>query len=854
MEGRDASAPGGEIDKPYWCFISYRHADNKEKGRMWAGWLHRELETYPVPDELVGQTNQRGETIPPRIFPVFRDEEELPAYADLSTAIIAAINRSLNLVVICSPRACESRFVNDEIRLFKARGMSSRIYGMVVSGDPDSSGADGCLPAALRHEVDGAGTILDAPAARRLFDFRSEGGDEGWTEIGMCRQRLRQLGLSDEEAEAEARERAGRAEASKLELIAAVLGVDPPRLAEAHRRHQAALATRRRRNVTLLGLGSIAALAAIVASIQASIRNQAAAAAADTLIHEQAAISHALQQQNHENQRKLRERTIAGLYAEGMRLAPVTPVLAASQFRQAAEKLGHPPSMLELGKILVGSSSSASQRAEGLYWIRKASELGHPAGMRTLALHLAAGDICEADRPKAEALLRQAMAAGDKTSGVELARMTLETDAGAGLEQLTQLAREGSSEAAWALANLFRKGAHGITPDSAKAVGYLRRCADSGHPDAQRELGIALCSGLGVPRDMTEGLKWLKLAATAGDQKAAAARKSIYADIANAPQNPAEAVSWHMAAAEVGIPNRQVIVGQLLAESRDEATLVLAETWLRQAEKAREPGATCALGMLMMRRARDREDREHEGLNMLRYGAQQGQEDCQVALAREWTRLSDAGRMSAIGIREREVEGHLRAAEQRGNPEARRLLASWMIKTGQGEEALGLLRKALAAGDGKAALMMGDWMAQNARSREHWTQALDAYLSGAKFGNADCLYKASLLVDEGKGASKDASRATGLMRQAAEAGQTDAMARLARRLADGAPPSGRLAEAHAWATLAWRSNHRADDLAGWINSLESRMSKQDLLDSVQLQGDYRKKSRSAATADPKTMR
>jgi MTH538 TIR-like domain (DUF1863) len=91
--------------RTYWCFISYRHADNKEPGRQWATWLHQAIETYEVPEDLVGTVNDRGDTFPARIFPVFRDEEELPVNADLASPIYRALDASKFLVVICSPRA-----------------------------------------------------------------------------------------------------------------------------------------------------------------------------------------------------------------------------------------------------------------------------------------------------------------------------------------------------------------------------------------------------------------------------------------------------------------------------------------------------------------------------------------------------------------------------------------------------------------------------------------------------------------------------------------------------------------------------------------------------------------------------
>ena len=123
-------------DRNYAVFISYRHADNKEQGRQWATWLHHTLETYEVPPDLVGRANLRGEPVPASLYPVFRDEEELPADADLSANIQRALRHSALLVVLCSPRAVESRFVADEIRVFKELGKAGHILALMIDGEP----------------------------------------------------------------------------------------------------------------------------------------------------------------------------------------------------------------------------------------------------------------------------------------------------------------------------------------------------------------------------------------------------------------------------------------------------------------------------------------------------------------------------------------------------------------------------------------------------------------------------------------------------------------------------------------------------------------------------------------------
>jgi MTH538 TIR-like domain (DUF1863) len=132
----------------YWAFVSYSHSEAR-----WAEWLHKAIETYRVPARL----RQRGgaaEPFPRNLYPVFRDRDELPSSADLGGKIHEALAQSRNLVVICSPRAAVSRWVDQEIRAFRALGRGDRILALIVDGEPHAApGAGGleCFPPALRE-------------------------------------------------------------------------------------------------------------------------------------------------------------------------------------------------------------------------------------------------------------------------------------------------------------------------------------------------------------------------------------------------------------------------------------------------------------------------------------------------------------------------------------------------------------------------------------------------------------------------------------------------------------------------------------------------------------------------------
>lgn len=128
----------------YRAYISYSHSDE-----TWGAWLQRALELYRVPRKLVGKETSAGH-VPARIRPVFRDREDLSSATDLKVTVKHALANSENMIVICSPEAVASRWVNEEIREFAALGRADRIFCIIVDGEPvDDGSLSTCFPAAL---------------------------------------------------------------------------------------------------------------------------------------------------------------------------------------------------------------------------------------------------------------------------------------------------------------------------------------------------------------------------------------------------------------------------------------------------------------------------------------------------------------------------------------------------------------------------------------------------------------------------------------------------------------------------------------------------------------------------------
>ena len=261
--------------RDYWCFISYRHSDNREEGRKWATWLHHQIETYEVPSELVGTTTPRGDTIPDRIFPVFRDEEELPADADLSDPIERALERSKFLVVLCSPGAVASRYVSEEILAFKRLGRSDRVLAVIIDGEPNASrdpsktGAE-CFPSALVHPVAPDGSLRVAELSEPIAaDLRLADGGQGWTSPEAYRQMLRaDPSLDRGTVERRVREYRQRCHLAILKVISGILGVPLGTLSKRDQAYQ--LAKSRRRQRILVGVVAVL-IALVVAAFAASV-------------------------------------------------------------------------------------------------------------------------------------------------------------------------------------------------------------------------------------------------------------------------------------------------------------------------------------------------------------------------------------------------------------------------------------------------------------------------------------------------------------------------------------------------------------------------------------------------------
>jgi hypothetical protein len=202
----------------YRAFLSYSHADAAAARK-----LHRRLEAYRVPRDLVGTATPDG-PVPRTLFPIFRDRDELSADPSLNESLLSALTASAHLVVLCSPAAAQSRWVNEEILTFKRLGRAKRVHALIVARDA-AIPIEHCFPPALLAAYDEAGAPqMHEPVEPIAADLRPE---------------------ADGPADA------------LLKIISALLGVPFDQL-----RRRERLAARRRRRLQIAAAASVAALCA----------------------------------------------------------------------------------------------------------------------------------------------------------------------------------------------------------------------------------------------------------------------------------------------------------------------------------------------------------------------------------------------------------------------------------------------------------------------------------------------------------------------------------------------------------------------------------------------------------------
>src|SRR6185312_16627253 len=119
---QEESTPDGLL---YDAFISYSRGNLDVADK-----IERDLETFPLPRDIRKQLGRRH-------LNVFRDVSDLTGNR-LDPALDKNLEQSRTLVVLCSPAARSSRYVNVEISRFAELQGAEQIVPVLVAGGPNN--------------------------------------------------------------------------------------------------------------------------------------------------------------------------------------------------------------------------------------------------------------------------------------------------------------------------------------------------------------------------------------------------------------------------------------------------------------------------------------------------------------------------------------------------------------------------------------------------------------------------------------------------------------------------------------------------------------------------------------------
>lgn len=203
------STEGVSAAPSYDVFISYSRKD-----QAFAAKLEAALERYRPP---------KGISFPRRRLRVLRDEDDFTG-TEYHAALRQHLHTSAKLLVICSPAARQSRYVDDEIRQFAAIRGPEHIVPVLIAGTPNNEARvdqdqDLAFPQALSDTL-----AFPLAADFRGFDLREHkfGGRTG--EVAWYSALANICGVSREDLEQRERTRRRDRLVRILAVTAAIAG------------------------------------------------------------------------------------------------------------------------------------------------------------------------------------------------------------------------------------------------------------------------------------------------------------------------------------------------------------------------------------------------------------------------------------------------------------------------------------------------------------------------------------------------------------------------------------------------------------------------------------------------------
>ena len=474
----------------YDAFISYSHRD-----MQWGKWLQRKLEGFHCPRDF-GENRDFPEN---RDFQevrnfqkirknrknrgslrIFRDQTDL-AGAKLQESLNRELEQARYLIVICSPASAASRWVDAEIRHFRALGRENRILPFIVAGEPNSDQPElECFPPALREENTGDPLGVN---------IREIGKNKAFLKTASVLLDIRFNRLVDREKQR--KRQTGGTIGAITAVIASVTGFLIWKNAKIAKENS-------QLNFDIYG--------AAMLSLQLN----------DTMQPDELAFLQASAEEGNAQAMLL----LGDCLKNGWGTAP-DPEAAFGWFQKAAEA-GNSSGMIAVANCYAGGIGTEPDPEQCFQWSMRAADLKKDsAGMVNVASCYESGYGTEQDTEQAFLWYEEAAKTGNELGLYHLALCYLtgtgtEADAAQAFDTMRKLAEKGNTTGMYNLALMYQAG-YGTEENPELAYQWYRRAADTGDAGAMRMVGWCIENRYGID---DPALEWYERAAAAGDGEA----------------------------------------------------------------------------------------------------------------------------------------------------------------------------------------------------------------------------------------------------------------------------------------------------------------------------------------------
>ena len=216
-------------------------------------------------------------------------------------------------------------------------------------------------------------------------------------------------------------------------------------------------------------------------------------------------------------------------------------------------------------------------QSEALKWYRKAADHGDAVAQNNVAIMYEEGLGVKADKAEAASWFRKANENGANRdlselihlydSGKALRQKSLNENHVEGLAFLRSLADRGNPLAQIVLADAYKSGKLGLTPDLTQAMNWLRKAAEK-DPDAEAYLGWAYSHGEGVPKNDDEAVNWYRKSAEHGSAMGQSNLAFMYENGRGVRKDLTEAAKWVQAAAAQNDGGAQFHLAEMYEDGR----------------------------------------------------------------------------------------------------------------------------------------------------------------------------------------------------------------------------------------------------------------------------------------------